>query len=103
MILRRRSPSVGSAASRYVDKLDRKAKGGWRLTTYRCSTSTERLYKGDKDVTAAASDPTKPLPKGPHDNVHRHRYVSTDQGKTWKLDIVWLVYGDEVKETPCAK
>lgn len=92
-----------TTTGQHVDKLDRKAKGEWRLTTYECSTSTVRYYKGDKDVTAAASDPTEPLPKGPTDNVHRHRYVSTDKGKTWKIDESWLVYGDEVEETPCAK
>lgn len=87
----------------HVDKLDRQSKGGWRLTTYECSTSTVRYLKGDKDVTGAATDPSKPLPKGPHDNVHRHRYVSTDKGKTWKVQQSWLIYSDEVKETPCAK
>lgn len=91
-----------TTTGQHVDKLDRKSKGGWRLTTYECSTSTVRYLKGDKDVTAVATDPSKPLPKGPHDNVHRHRYVSTDKGKTWKVQQSWLIYSDEVKETPCA-
>lgn len=86
----------------HLDKLDRKAKGGWRLSIYECSTSSVRYYKGDEDVTVYPWDTSKPMPKGPRNNVHRIRYVSTDKGKTWQVDVSMLVYGDEVKETPCA-
>lgn len=79
------------------------AAGGWDLTMFRCSTSTVRYLKGGKDVTASPEDPTKLLPKGPHDNVHLLSFTTSDQGKTWQLNQSRQLTGKGLKETPCAK
>lgn len=79
------------------------AVGGWDLTMYQCSTSTVRLYKDGKDVTARPEDPTKPMPKGPQKNVHLVSYTTPDDGKTWQVDKTQILFGKDAKESPCAK
>lgn len=77
------------------------AVGGWNLTMYQCSTSTVRLYKGGKDVTARPADPTKPAPKGPQRSVHLLSYATPDDGKTWQLDKAQLLLGEDARDSPC--
>lgn len=79
------------------------AVGGWDLTMYQCSTSTVRLYKGGKDITARPEDPTKPMPKGPQKNVHLVSYTTPDDGKTWQVNKSQILFGKDAKESPCAK
>lgn len=78
------------------------APGGWDLTMYQCSTSTVRYFKDGEDVTARPEDPNKPMPSGPQKNVHLLSFKTPDDGRTWQIDNAQLVYGAEVKETPCA-
>ncbi|SMC53017.1 hypothetical protein SAMN06296429_104294 [Janibacter indicus] len=77
------------------------APGGWDLSMYQCSTSTVRLYKGGKDVTAHPLDPSKPLPKGSRKNVHLLNFTTPDDGKTWQLDKAQILSGKDAKNSPC--
>ncbi|WP_415830735.1 hypothetical protein [Janibacter anophelis] len=77
------------------------APGGWDLTMYQCSVSTIRYFKDGVDVTVRQEDPSEPLPKGPHDNVHLLSFTSPDDGKTWQLDESQYLYGDRAEEAPC--
>lgn len=79
------------------------AAGGWDLTVYSCTTTTVRLHKDGRDVTADPRDPTKVLPKGPRDNVHILSFTSQDKGTTWQVDRSRMLSDEEAEKSPCAQ
>ncbi|SMC53036.1 hypothetical protein [Janibacter indicus] len=89
--------------SMHQDASNPDAPGGWDMTMYECSTSTVRYYKDGKDVTGTPGDSNTRLPKGPHENVHLLSFTTSDDGKTWQLDEVQQLLGNDARQSPCAK
>lgn len=78
------------------------APGGWDLTAYVCVTSTLRYYIDGEDVSADRENPDQPLPKGPRDFVALNSFVTSDNGKTWRLDDSETLSEARAKDSPCA-
>lgn len=86
----------------HIAESDPDAPGGWDLTAYVCVTSTVRYYIDGEDVSADPEHPDKPLPKGPRKSVALDSYVTSDNGKTWRLDDSETLTDERAKEAPCA-
>lgn len=86
----------------HIATSDPDAPGGWDLAAYVCVTSEARLYIDGEDVSADPEHPDKPLPKGPIKSVALDSYVTSDGGKTWRLDDSETLTDERAKDTPCS-
>ena len=78
------------------------APGGWDLTMYACTTSTVRAY--DEDGNDVTGDPATgdPLPDKPRSGVDLVSLMTPDRGKTWQIENVQALSGQDAKEASCA-
>ncbi|UUZ43937.1 hypothetical protein LP422_14755 [Janibacter limosus] len=92
-----------SSSSLHLASSKPDAPGGWDVTVYNCTVSTQRVYIDGKDVTSDPKNPKKTLPKGPRDSVFSDSYTTPDGGRTWQLNNTQPVTGKQADESPCAE